>query len=545
MRVLPIVERELRVAARRRSAFWTRVAAAAIAVVTGATQLWFSGDWTAAASLGRAIFETLVFFAFAFCLASGPVFTADVLSEEKREGTLGLLFLTDLRAYDIVLGKLTAASVTAVFSLLAVVPVLALSLLLGGVSLAEFGRMVLVLANALWFSLAVGMAMSALCQEMRSAFALTGFVLFLVAMVLPWFLDAWAGRPSLVRDVLATLTPVGALMAAPAASFATDPAAFWSALAGTHAEAWLFLVAAGRFTARAWREQTAFRLSDRWQQRWLALVLGERGGRLSLRRRLLDRNPVLWLGSRHRLKRTLLWGLFAALLAAWMVARLVVGWDGWSAGMTLLVAFFLQATLKWLAASEAAFRFSEDRRCGALELLLTTGLDETQIVRGSLAAMRRLFDVPVIALLLVETGMLFSGSGGPGGQIDDWFPAAVAMVLFVADMPTLALAGMWYSVSGRRPQYASLRAIFRVLFVPWLVFLAVLFVVGVWSWVVVAVLWVSVCAANNWLVWTSVRPRLRREFRAAAAGQLRHAESVVPPTLAVRQPQLQPQPPPP
>lgn len=540
MRVLPIVERELRVAARRRSAFWARIVAAAAAVFIGGVQLWFSDDWIAAARMGRSLFETLILLAFAFCLVAGPMFTADVLSEEKREGTLGLLFLTDLRAYDIILGKLAAASVTAVFSLLAVVPVLALSLLLGGVSLAEFGRMVLVLGNALWFSLAVGMAMSALCQEMRSAFALTGFVLFLAVVLVPWLLDSLANGPRLIREILTVLTPAGALTTAPAAEFAKDPAAFWVALAGTHLEAWLFLVAAGRFTGRAWREQTAFRLSEHWQRRWLNLLLGERSERHALRRRLLDHNPLLWLGSRHQLKRTLLWGLFAALLAAWMVARLLIGWDGWSAGMTILVAGFLQATLKWLAASEAAFRFSEDRRSGALELLLTTGLDEPQIVRGSMLAMRRLFGVPAAALLVVETGMLLSDVGTPGGQINDWLPAVAAMAMFVWDMPTLAWAGMWYSVSGRRPQYASLRAIFRVLFVPWLVFFAVLFVVGVWNWLVVALLWLIVCGGNNWQVRKSVRPRLLREFRAAAAGQLRPVAAAIPANLPALQPQLQP-----
>ena len=45
-----------------------------------------------------------------YCLLSGVWFTADCLSEEKREGTLGLLFLTDLKGYDVVLGKLVATS---------------------------------------------------------------------------------------------------------------------------------------------------------------------------------------------------------------------------------------------------------------------------------------------------------------------------------------------------------------------------------------------------------------------------------------------------
>ena len=64
-----------------------------------------------------------------YCLFSGRISTADCLSEEKREGTLGLLFLTDLKGYDVVLGKLAATSVSAFYGLLAALPVLAVPVL--------------------------------------------------------------------------------------------------------------------------------------------------------------------------------------------------------------------------------------------------------------------------------------------------------------------------------------------------------------------------------------------------------------------------------
>ena len=82
-------------------------------------------------------------------LLAGIFTTADCLSEEKREGTLGLLFLTDLKGYDIVLGKIVAASVNWFFGLLALFPVLALSLLMGGVAPGEFWRKILGLATSL------------------------------------------------------------------------------------------------------------------------------------------------------------------------------------------------------------------------------------------------------------------------------------------------------------------------------------------------------------------------------------------------------------
>jgi hypothetical protein len=77
--------------------------------------------------------------AFIWCLFEGPRNTADALSEEKREGTLGLLFLTDLKGYDVVLGKLLATSLTSFYGVLAIVPPLSIPLLLGGVTVGSSG----------------------------------------------------------------------------------------------------------------------------------------------------------------------------------------------------------------------------------------------------------------------------------------------------------------------------------------------------------------------------------------------------------------------
>ena len=67
------------------------------------------------------------------------------MSEEKREGTLGLLFLTDLRGFDVVLGKLVACSLRGAYGLVAALPVIGLALLMGGVTGFELWRLALVL----------------------------------------------------------------------------------------------------------------------------------------------------------------------------------------------------------------------------------------------------------------------------------------------------------------------------------------------------------------------------------------------------------------
>src|SRR5208282_145231 len=120
-----------------------------------------------------------------YCLLAGRLMTADCLSVEKREGTLGLLFLTDLKGYDVALGKLAAHSVYAVFGLLAVFPVLALPLLTGGVSGGEFWRVTLVFCDTLYFSLAIGLLFSAICREGWLAMSLVVVILVAVCGLLP------------------------------------------------------------------------------------------------------------------------------------------------------------------------------------------------------------------------------------------------------------------------------------------------------------------------------------------------------------------------
>src|SRR5438046_5740437 len=155
MTFLPIVARELRVASRRRGTYWLRTGSALAVLIVG-TWLFLMMRNQPASEIAQVLFGILTGSCWFYCLISGVRSTADCLSSEKREGTLGLLFLTDLKGYDVVFGKLAATSLSGFFGLLAIVPVLGLPMMMGGVSWMEVGRMALVLANAFWFSLAVG-----------------------------------------------------------------------------------------------------------------------------------------------------------------------------------------------------------------------------------------------------------------------------------------------------------------------------------------------------------------------------------------------------
>src|SRR5215467_11957577 len=200
---LPIVERELRVAARRHSTYWVRLGVAVLAmIVAGVIGIFSYANGLSAIrpSLGKDIFAGLGLLALGYGLLSGRRSTADCLSEERREGTFGLLFLTDLKGYDVVLGKLAASSLNGIYGMMAVVPMLAVPLLMGGVTPGEFGRMALVAVNTLFFSLALGIFISAMSRSARKAMAMTFVVLVVITAALPLY-ALWSSFVARTRQV--------------------------------------------------------------------------------------------------------------------------------------------------------------------------------------------------------------------------------------------------------------------------------------------------------------------------------------------------------
>src|SRR5207249_1421786 len=196
MTFLPIVDRELRVAARRPATHWTRFWAALATLTIWLLLALSTPQWVPVPQLGKNLFVALGLLAFGFCIAAGVFLTADCLSVEKREGTLGLLFLTDLKSHDIVFGKLAATSVHSLYGLLAIFPVMALPLLLGGVTGAEFGRVLLVLLTTLFLSLALGMFLSTISREAPSAIGATFLFLLLLAGM---FRELWRSQGNIFR----------------------------------------------------------------------------------------------------------------------------------------------------------------------------------------------------------------------------------------------------------------------------------------------------------------------------------------------------------
>src|SRR3954469_18665696 len=178
----PIVQRELRVASRRSATFWFRLISPICALLFIFSSLISNAD-SNPSSRGRSIFEILGGVLFVLSLLAGLQYTADSIQEERREGTLDLLKLTGLRGIDVIAGKMTANSLGAFFSLVAAFPILALPLLLGGVSGGQLFKTVLLLAATLLLSLAIGIFASAQAVTRQAALRQAATITAIISMV--------------------------------------------------------------------------------------------------------------------------------------------------------------------------------------------------------------------------------------------------------------------------------------------------------------------------------------------------------------------------
>jgi ABC-type transport system involved in cytochrome c biogenesis permease component len=474
MPFLPIAARELRVAARRRATYRTRFWAVFFAVAAFTWEfLTLSRARIPSTMHGRILFTTISGLAFVYCLFIGARATADCLSEEKREGTLGLLFLTDLKGYDVVFGKLVANSLNAFYGLVAVFPIIAICWLLGGVSFQQFSETVLVLVTTLFFSLSAGIFVSTYNRLERVA------MFFTILLIL-----ACTFGPVLLGFVLSTSfgvsdTNIFAVMFTPAMSLlvAMEPATggrfpnfvYSASLATTWILTISLLWGASRKLPHSWQEKkpkpTASKLKT------FQLPQPNRIEANKFRAETLDKNPFLWLTLRGREKLNHAWGFVLAMILIWSFGFLGAGRIMWDYDLLFPTLLFIHAFLKIWVISESCTRLVEDRRSGALELLLSTPLDAKEIILGQHLALRRQFGGPFLLLMVLESLCFFFGISGRETNWSRKLFLPSAMILFVADYFTLRWVAMWIGLNAKNINRAVLKTALLVLSMPWIIYL--------------------------------------------------------------------------
>src|SRR5688572_12138726 len=129
MLALPIARRELLVLSRA-AGTWQHRFVASVAVFGFGIVFALIYHYAGQRALGQAM-HFLGGGLSLMCLFTGVALTADSIAAEKREGTLGLLFLTNLSSFEIVLGKLVAYAVQGFYTVLCALPLLSMTMIFG------------------------------------------------------------------------------------------------------------------------------------------------------------------------------------------------------------------------------------------------------------------------------------------------------------------------------------------------------------------------------------------------------------------------------
>jgi ABC-type transport system involved in multi-copper enzyme maturation permease subunit len=427
-------------------------------------------------------------------LLSGCLLTADCISAEKREDTLGFLFLTNLKGYDIVTGKIAIHAVTTACGLLAVFPVFFLPILAGGVTWGETLRVLLGIGVSFLFALSLGVWISTRSRDARNAImaTLTAIVL-VVALPLLWLqmLDAFTGIQPWLAGV-PQFSPAMLLY------YARND---WYAGFGSKVVYWvsvgIFVIASlvlGRLASgslpRVWQaDETKGKTREKRSQQPVVLP-GATAGEMVWRRRalpfrfvnpfqelLLRRgNPVRWA---KRLRRA---------ATCFFVGMLLFSFSDEGEDDAFVFAIFtlfaMHAAAKFVFAFDATRALNEDQRSSALELLLATPLDERQIAEGQAEAFRIQFKPHVRLLFVLTLALQFTAMVNPELRLngDDLFFVSSffwgTMIWTWSDHRVVSWVGMHHALTQNSHIKATMRTFGEMVLLPWSPYFVVLFLMA-------------------------------------------------------------------
>jgi hypothetical protein len=467
MACLPLIERELRVALRKQRPAKGRLKVAALATGGSILFLWF-GSLTNDRTVGRSL-EQILCAASLYYVLRAPMLTAGALAEERRNQTLGLLFLSGLGAGEVFASKFLSSGLIAFTNLLAIFPMLALPFLIGGVSYDLFLAIICGFPVLMLFALAISMLASVLTQEDGAAIVLANVLGVLLCALTPaiyiaQFHFSLNAKPSLWWLRLSPAYGPYLVWRGLGAGFHPgEKAEFWQNLPLTLAWSAIALAAAAFALKRVWREREQEAGMGGWRKRLRDFMHGNREGRQRLARLWLEQNPFVWLAGRDRQPATLGWLVVSGIALVWLLCW--AAWPTqWPSVLNLLITATLMSTvLAWLSRHAAAQQLGQARHDGSYELLLTTPLAPVDIVVGELEALRWQFKPLANFVLMLDVLMMLGGllvRSWNRGALIVYFCVWLILLTWTWSLGrrwSRVLPVMWASLNCARPAHAVWR----------------------------------------------------------------------------------------
>jgi ABC-type transport system involved in multi-copper enzyme maturation permease subunit len=423
-------------------------------------------DASAPEVVGARFAEFFVWQQALFAFLAVPVFTAGAIIDEKRQGTLQYLLLSEIEPRHILLGKLAGRLVQTGLWLLAGLPLFALLAGFGGVEPVTLLVLAVGLAVPLFAVAAATLLASVWCRQTRDA------VVAVYSLLVAGWLGTKLGGPLVYLDPLWVLEPAWG-----AAGSLDLPEAFRRLGASCAAYAGLgaaCLLAAALTLERAYRREVEDVRRERL--RWY-----------SVEREPIDDEPIRWreqhvegLALNATFRRIPHWLAIVAVAASATASSLLILHSSLAPGagvvdvlqalMQLNVrkvaalmpgasgGFVLQGVVVMLLASlivgvRCAGALTQERERGTWEAVLLTPLSAKQIVQGKLWGILRASAWYLLAY--AAPAVTFSALGGPLALTNTlaWLAATLLAMYFIG------AAGLWCSARAKSSWRALLQTV--------------------------------------------------------------------------------------
>lgn len=427
---MAMIGREFRVAGRQRRLYGMRFATGifllgALFLSVGVMAL--SGS----AATGQDPFGVLTATVFGLSSLYVVAQSCGCIADELRQRTLALLLLTPVSPFGVVLGKFAARMAEGLQICLVVLPMIAVTFVMGGVTAGQFFSAWVILLAQLTLCVSVTIWCSSTTASAMRAYALAVLLLAWEVGCLPslgWLLS-WTGLTGLDSRIATFLNPVTAL----ADQFGMAAAPFaWSllTLGGAGLVGILALwAAASRIPWMALRDETS-----------PAAALG-RGGfklwkfRLSRRkrRRADELRPIYWLEWGRWRSRRNVWVAILSLAVCVLNVGLQPGDMGYVTWFSGLAYWFLIISMAFSLVRSAQMLKHER----LFELLLMTPVSDREWLRQRMRAAWGAFGAPLL-IVTAAGGLGMGWEHFTRSTRNDWLTDLIASLM--------ASAGIWYLV---------------------------------------------------------------------------------------------------
>jgi len=498
MVLFTLIAREMRAAARQPATYFLRLPSVAALMVVLAVAVLENRDGLGGGG------EVLARLHWALLIAIWvmvPLLTADCISRERREQTLPLLFLTPLKPWQIILAKAMAYGLRAITLWLAVIPVLAIPFLIGGVQWQEVVLSVLLNFDSICLAIAAALLASACARVwMRSVvlaacFALLFFFGFVIeagivfsfsspSSALSFPISSSTDVPNPFNDGLAFVrdlgtqtyispvqirstitmrsyyggprffTPLSTINSAPSATIPGTIETLGIVSLSCLVALLLAIGEAALIVRRNWREKPPSAQAIRVRQifctpqyfkplfqRWMRWEMGH--------------NPIGWLEQRTWSSRLVSWSWLAVFVC--VCSSLLANLGLYRRALDGIETIFARLLALSVAVC-AAGSFRRERETGMLELLAVSPLREWQIIGGRLRGLWMQF-LPSTVLLLgvwLYTARLLNFAQ----------EATPSVVLYGTTLLTLPAIGLYHSLARKNFLRAFLSTLLMGFFIP-------------------------------------------------------------------------------